>query len=170
MKMSSENIVSNARNQLSQCAKISGYTYLSMLAIVVIMTTVLSTAGEVWHVASKREKEQQLLFAGDQFRNAIKSFYQNSPGRSHRYPENLEDLLKDPRYPTTQRHLRKIYPDPISNSTKWGVVKGPAGEILGVYSLSEEEPLKKGNFSVADRSFEGQMKYKDWVFMFIPGK
>ncbi len=158
------------RRDLPLRGRLSGFTYLSMLALVVIMGTMLGAAGQVWHIASKRDKEQELLFAGDQFRNAIKSYYQHSPGGSHRYPETLEDLLKDPRYPSTQRYLRKIFLDPVTGTTKWGLAKGPAGEILGVYSLSDEQPLKKSNFSVVDRSFEGQAKYKDWVFMFIPGK
>ncbi len=170
MKIHSRKFDGTVVRDLRQRARISGFTYLSMLALVVIMGTMLGAAGEVWHIASKRDKEQELLFVGDQFRNAIKSYYQHSPGRSHRYPEALEDLLKDPRYPSTQRYLRKIYPDPVTGTLKWGLAKGPAGEILGVYSLSEEEPLKKSNFSVVDRSFEGQTKYKGWVFVFIPGK
>ena len=42
-----------------------------LLAVVAIMGFVLATAGEVWHMALKREKEQELLFVGDQFRRAF---------------------------------------------------------------------------------------------------
>ncbi len=170
MQILSEKTVSRSKERVRQRSRISGFTYLSVLAIVVIMGIMLGAAGQVWHIASKREKEQELLFVGDQFRNAIKSYYQHSPARGQRYPESLEDLLKDPRYPSTLRHLRKIYPDPVGGGAKWGLVKGTAGEILGVFSLSEEEPLKKSNFSLVDRNFEGQKKYRDWVFMYIPGK
>jgi hypothetical protein len=58
-----------------------------------------------------------------------------------------------------------MYADPMTGSTEWGLVKGPAGEIYGVYSLSSDEPLKKSNFALADRNFEGAAKYSDWVFM-----
>jgi hypothetical protein len=47
-------------------------------------------------------------------------------------------------------------------------MKGPEGEIYGVYSLSEQEPLKQGNFSPANKNFEGKTSYADWVFMHMP--
>lgn len=147
-----------------------GFTYFGLLAVVAIMGVLLVTAGEVWHMAQRREKEQELLFIGNQFRQAIDGYYEHTPGQGQRYPARLEDLLKDPRHPSTQRYLRKIYRDPVSGSEKWGLVKGPDGEIYGVHSLSEEEPIKKGNFSLADRNFEGKTKYADWVFMHTPGQ
>lgn len=144
-----------------------GFTYITLLILVAVMGVVLATTGQVWSTAIKREKEQELIFVGDQFRNAIAMYYRNSLGQSARYPMSLEDLLKDPRYPDTRRYLRKIHPDPISNSTEWGLIKGPKGEILGVHSLSQEEPLKKSNFSIADQSFEGKTQYSDWIFMIV---
>jgi hypothetical protein len=131
---------------------------------------VLVATGEVWHIAQKREKERELLFVGNQFRLALSGYYERTPGRERRYPAKLEDLLKDPRYPSTQRYLRRIYRDPVGGGEQWGLIKGPDGEIYGVHSLSEEEPLKKGNFSLADRDFEGKTRYADWVFMHMPGQ
>jgi len=147
-----------------------GFTYLGLLGVIAIMGVVLVTTGEVWHTAQKREKERELLFVGNQFRQALSGYYDHTPARERRYPARLEDLLKDPRYPSTQRYLRKIYKDPVSGSDDWGLIRGPEGEIYGVHSLSEEEPLKKGNFSLADRDFEGKTKYADWVFMHMPGQ
>jgi len=147
-----------------------GFTYIGLLIIVVIMGAVLVTAGEVWHTAQRREKERELLFVGNQFRQAIDGYYEHSPGQEQRYPASLEDLLKDPRTPSTQRYLRRIYRDPISGSERWGLIRGPNGGILGVHSLSEEEPMKKLNFSLADKGFEGKTKYADWVFMHVPGQ
>lgn len=151
-----------------QYGRADGFTYFGLLAIVAIMSVMLVTAGEVWQMTKKREKEQELLFIGNQFRQAINGYYEHTTGQERRYPLNLENLLKDPRHPSTQRYLRKIYRDPVSGSEKWGLIKGPDGEIYGVHSLSEEEPIKKGNFSLADRNFEGKTKYADWVFMHVP--
>lgn len=147
-----------------------GFTYFGLLAIIAIMGVMLVTAGEVWHMTQKREKELELLFVGNQFRQAINEYYEHTPGQGRRYPANLEDLLKDPRHPSTQRYLRKIYRDPVSGSGKWGLIKGPDGEIFGVHSLSEDEPIKKGNFNLADKNFEGKTKYADWVFVHVPGQ
>lgn len=151
-------------------SRAGGFTYIGLLIIVVIMGVLLVTAGEVWHTVQRREKEKELLFVGNQFRQAINGYFEHTQGQERRYPLNLEDLLKDPRYPSTQRYLRKIYRDPVSGSEKWGLIKGRDGEIYGVHSLSEEEPIKKGNFSLADKNFEGRMKYADWVFMHVPGQ
>lgn len=142
-----------------------GFTYIALLIFIAIMGVGLAATGEVWYMTMKREKEQELLFAGDQFRNALTRYYYRTPGQGGRYPMSLEDLLKDPRYPATKRYLRKIYLDPITNSTNWAFIKGPNGEILGVHSASEDEPVKKSNFSFDDQAFEGKTKYSDWVFM-----
>lgn len=147
-----------------------GFTYLGLLALIAALGMALATAGEVWHLAQQREKEQELLFVGHQFRRAIAQYYEHAPDPGHRYPKSLEELLKDPRYPATQRYLRRIYPDPVRGGTEWGLVKGPEGEIYGVHSLSEEEPLKKSNFSVVDKVFEGKTKYAEWVFLHIPNQ
>lgn len=39
---------------------------------------------------------------------------------------------------------------------------------MGVYSLSEESPLRSANFRLRDREFEGKTKYSDWKFVFAP--
>ncbi len=147
-----------------------GFTYFGVLVIVLIMGVILATVSEVWRTSMKREKEQELLFVGSQFRQAIRLYYERSPLQVRRFPTRLEDLLADPRYPSTQRYLRKIYVDPVSGNAKWGVVKGLNGEILGVHSLSNSEPMKKYNFSSADKSFEGKTRYSDWVFIYVPGQ
>ena len=158
--------------KMSKCPRLSysegGFSYLGLLTMILIMGVVLAAAGEVWHVAIKREKEQELLFVGNQFRRAIKLYYENTPLQAQRYPASLEDLLKDPRYPSTQRYLRKIYADPVNGGTEWGLIKGAGGEILGVHSLSMNEPVKKGSFSNPDKNFENKAKYADWVFMYVP--
>ncbi len=142
-----------------------GFTYIALLMLVAIMGAALAAESEVWYMARKREKEQELLFEGHQFRNALNSYYNSRGGLPGRFPTSLDDLLKDPRYPDTRRHLRKIFLDPMTNSTKWGTVKGPNGEIYGVYTLAEDEPVKKENFSLEDEAFEGKKKYSDWIFM-----
>ncbi len=147
-----------------------GFTFLGLMMIIAIMGVALLAVGEVWHSAQKREKEQALLFVGDQFRLAISLYYAHTPVASKQqpYPMNLEDLLKDPRYPSTERYLRKIYLDPISGSPEWGLARKPNGGIFGVYSLSEETPIKQGNFRLSDKEFAGKKKYAEWIFMHVP--
>ena len=77
---------------------------------------------------------------GQQYRSAIESY--RLAGGVNQYPRRLDDLLQDPRLPTIKRHLRRLYPDPITGQSTWGIVKAPDGGILGVFSLSTQEPLK----------------------------
>lgn len=146
-----------------------GFTYLGVLVLVVLMGIALASAGEVWHTMQQREKEQELLFIGHQFRLALKRYAEQTPGRTRRAPLHLEELLQDPRHPDIRRYLRKIYPDPVTGRPEWGLITGPDGEIYGVHSLSDGEPLKKSLFDLADKHFEGSKKYSDWVFMYSPG-
>ena len=63
-----------------------------------------------------------------------------------RYPATLEDLLRDGRVPGIKRHLRKIFVDPMTGKTEWGLIK-EGGRIIGVHSLSANKPLKQGGFA-----------------------
>lgn len=145
-----------------------GFTYLAVLLLVALMGVVLAGAGTVWHTAAQREKERELLYIGKQFRQAIESYYESSPGSLKKYPTSLSDLLKDSRFPDTRRHLRRIYRDPMTGGTEWGVVNAPEGGIMGVHSLSPEQPLKSANFREADKALTGQVMYSGWVFAYRP--
>ena len=125
----------------------------------------LAAIGELYSVAQERKKEAELLFVGEQYRNAIKSYYEKSPGGAKRYPQKLEDLLQDSRYPTAQRYLRRVYADPMTGSA-WGLMEGPGGGIMGVYSLSSNPPRKTSGFSLANQSFEDAREYSEWKFFY----
>jgi len=142
-----------------------GFTYLTVLFVVAILMAGLALVGEMWESAAKREKEAELLFVGNQYRKAIERYVISGKAQ---YPRTLEDMLQDPRQPSVQRYLRKLYPDPITGKSEWGFVKGPDGGIGGVYSLSEAEPMKVAGFRPRDASLAGAQKYSDWKFTFTP--
>jgi type II secretory pathway pseudopilin PulG len=144
----------------------TGFTYLTVLFLVAIMSGGLALVGEVWHTASVREKEAELLFVGNEYRRAIARYYLSGP--QWQYPRNVSDLIKDPRQPGNVRHLRRLYADPITGSAEWALVKAPDGGIAGVHSLSEARALKRAGFRVRDAAFEGKSKYSEWQFVFAP--
>ena len=144
----------------------TGFTYLGVLFAVAIMGAVLAAVGSVWHTAQQREKERELLFIGNQFRSAIGGFYEKSSGTVKQYPHSLDDLLKDNRILVTKRWLRKIYIDPMTVKNEWGLVEAPGGGIIGVRSLSEDTPIKTGNFHKEDAEFEGKQHYSEWKFVY----
>lgn len=144
----------------------AGFTYLGLLILMVIMGILLAATGEMWSTVQKRANEDELLYIGHQFRQAIQQYYERSPGGAKKYPRSLDDLLKDNRYLATQRFLRKIYVDPMTGKTEWGLVKAPDNGIAGVYSLSEAAPLKDAGFDSQDQAFEKAEKYSDWQFTY----
>jgi len=143
-----------------------GFTYIGLLILVAIAGVALAGVGQLWSTASKRDKEVQLLFVGDEFRRAIGSYYEGSPG-VHEFPQSLEDLLEDRRLPVVRRHLRKIYVDPMTGTKDWGLVKH-GNRILGVHSRSEDKPIKTANFKPEDATFQGSGAYSDWKFSYQP--
>lgn len=148
--------------------KQSGFTYLAILFAIAIAGVALAATGINWSQSARREKERQLLFVGNQFRQAIALYYEKSPGGVKRYPRSLDDLLKDDRQIVTTRYLRNIYIDPITNKADWGIEVAPDGGMMGVHSLSDAAPLKTANFDYANQAFEGATKYSDWIFDYTP--
>jgi type II secretory pathway pseudopilin PulG len=146
----------------------SGVTYLALLLAIALLGTMLALAGTVWQNVQQREKERELLFVGDQFRQAIGNYYESTPGTAKQYPKKLEELLQDNRFPNTRRYLRQLYRDPMTGSKEWGLVTGPGNVIIGVHSLSNTAPLKTGNFAKRDEGLAGKSSYSDWQFVYVP--
>jgi len=147
-----------------------GFTYIGLLLAVALLGATLAAAGSVWHTTQQRARERQLLYAGDQIRQAIGRYYHaHVASQSRQYPQHLEDLLRDPRLPGVAHYLRKLYYDPITGSQDWGLIKTENDRIAGVFSRSEHKPIKQANFGVADRDFEGKETYSQWTFVYQPG-
>jgi type II secretory pathway pseudopilin PulG len=152
----------------SQYKKNNGFTFMGLLFVLMLIGINLALAGTLYTFAQQREKERQLIFIGEQFKQAIKRYYVNSPGTVKRYPPNLESLLLDNRFVNTKRHLRRVYLDPFTKTNEWGLVESPQGGIMGVYSLSESTSLKYTNFGLRNPELENKKYYKDWQFIYSP--
>jgi type II secretory pathway pseudopilin PulG len=144
-----------------------GFTYVGLLLAVALAGVALGAAGTLWSTAALRDKEAELLFVGDQFRRAIGSYYEGTPG-AKRYPLKLEDLLEDKRVGVTRRHLRRLYADPMTGQRDWELVRLPDGQIVGVHSRAQGRPMKVANFPPRDESFANAASYRDWVFAHAP--
>jgi type II secretory pathway pseudopilin PulG len=144
-----------------------GFTLLAALITVAVLGAVLGAAATLYSQAAQRDKEAELLFIGDQYREAIRSYYERSPGGAKRYPQTLEELLEDRRFPTVTRHLRRLYADPLTGKPMVPV-NAPMGGIMGVASAGEGEPIKTGNFRVRDAALDGGRRYSEWEFTYRP--
>jgi hypothetical protein len=136
------------------------------LPVVMIMTAVASYSASHLEVSaayrSHRDREEELLFRGAAYVRAIKSFYAaEADARKKRLPGSLDELVKDPRA-QNRRHLRALYPDPMTGK-EFKVQKRPEG-IVAVASMSEASPLKRVDFSEDLGLAEGAKSYKEWIF------
>ena len=141
-----------------------GFTYIGLLAAVVILGLLLTIVARVWTTTVQREREAQLLWVGDAYRAAIGSYYRHGG----RYPETLQQLVTDDRSPVPLRHLRQLYPDPITGAVDWTLIPAPDGHISGVASRSLGVPIKRQGFQLVDAIFADTDCYCDWQFIFIP--
>ena len=155
---------SRAPRQCSSAASSRGFTYLGVLFLVLLLGMTAAMASAVWSTVQRRENERQLVFVGRQFQAAIEHFQKRSPDGQAPYPRQLVDLLRDARAVQVLRHLRQIYPDPITGTTQWGLIRLPNGGIVGVYSLSQGEPLQRVSLG-RGLSFPGAKTYQEWRFI-----
>ncbi len=123
-----------------------GVTYIALLLGVAITSAGVAAGGTLWSQVQRREREKQLLWAGDQMRKAIVAYSQFATDPANRFPRELQDLLLDPRSSAPRRYLRQVYEDPITRSTEWGLIRNPQGRIVGVHSRAKGVPLKTGKF------------------------
>lgn len=132
---------------------------VALVAVLFALALVALGAHAVMSVASRqtqRDREAQLQRVGTAFARAIQSYREASPGSMKSGPHTLDDLVVDRRFLGIRRHIRKIYPDPITQSLDWGLVRSADGAIEGVFSQSGETSIQVG---------EGGSRYSDWKFV-----
>lgn len=81
-----------------------GFAMAALLVMMSVMAVAMSVALPVWHTASQREKEEELIFRGQQYARALALFQRRLPGA---VPTDLDALVNG-------RFLRKKYKDPIT--------------------------------------------------------
>lgn len=149
-----------------------GFTYMGLLMVVAIAGIGLAGVGVVWHQDAQREREKELLFIGDAYRKAIGSYYESSLGTNKQFPTSLDELVLDKRFPIIKRHIRQLYADPMMIGTAskkpWGLILQQE-QIVGVYTLSEDLPIKKVGFKVGYEAFSEAENYSDWKFIHAAG-
>ena len=143
-----------------------GFSYLFALFAIVLVGLSMMGANAQWKTMMQREREVELLFRGDQYRRAIKA-YVETVSAAKQYPPRVEDLLKDPR--TSKRHLRALYPDPMTGEAFAPVLCGN-GRVKGVASSSEAATLKRDNFPQAYAQFTSATTYRQWIFQYDPSQ
>ncbi len=152
-----------------------------MLAVFTIAVG-LMVAFPVWETQIRREKEEELIFRGKQYMEAVRVYLAKYPGR---HPSTLEELLD-------KKCIRRLYRDPMTRDGEWNVILA-TGSVAAPASVSGEAPqevlvapakrlggLKDARIlgvvsSSTDKSiklFDNQDSYDRWLFYHgkTPGK
>lgn len=102
-----------------------GYTLAAALIMIAILSIFMALALPLWSHIKQREMEEELIFRGKEYVEAIARYQQ----KFHTYPPDLETLEK-------QKFIRRLYKDPMTESGKWKILHpdslvqtGAAGEI-----------------------------------------
>ncbi len=143
----------------------SGFTLLYVLMLLVLIGMGLAAAGTLWKTDAQRDREADLLFAGDQYRQAIRSYYELDVA-SPRLPQSIDELLTDNRRLPPVRHLRRAYRDPFTGNA-FSLLRTPDTQgIIGVHSASTQAPLKVAGFLPEDEAFAEAGSHSNWKFIF----
>jgi hypothetical protein len=149
-----------------------GYVLIILAILVLAMAIGLMVAVPVWHTQVQREKEEELIFRGRQYVEAVRLYQTKFPGR---FPESLEALLKE-------NCLRKLYKDPMTRNGEWNLILHREGgaqrggtvqkilvapasalssltspQILGVVSAARQKSI---------RIYNDQDSYDKWLFFY----
>jgi type II secretory pathway pseudopilin PulG len=156
----------------------AGYTYFGLLLAITVASLTLSAGASLLGNEVRRDKERELMFTGDAIRRAIEQYHLKNQGSPEPFPKRLESLLRDSNQATVQRYLRKIYHDPMHEpdligsqamSGSWILIHDANGQIVGVHSNSQREPLRKDGFPADYVAFRQARSYADWKFVAVGG-
>lgn len=110
----------------------SGFTLIELLVVMAIIATLLTIAVPRYFKSVEHSKEAVLRQDLSTMRDAIDKYY----GDHGRYPDTLQELA-------SQKYLRKIPPDPITDSAAtWVVVPPEDPDQGGVYDVRSGAPGK----------------------------
>jgi len=108
----------------------AGFTLIELMVVLAIIALLLSIVAP--HYAGRMDRAEVTVLRENLalMRDALDKYYADAG----RYPDQLQDLV-------TQRYLRAIPEDPVTqSSTTWVVVPPPDAEKGGVYDVHSGAP------------------------------
>ena len=143
----------------------AGFAYLSLLIFLALLGFVSAMALQVGSLVHRRVAEEALLDVGLEYAKALSSYADKTPAGMEDQPMSMQELLLDKRLPGRVRHLRQLYPDPVTGSEEWGLDLDPdTKRVVGIFSLSDKRPIKIDNFHLGFDAFKGKSRLNEWVF------
>jgi type II secretory pathway pseudopilin PulG len=90
-----------------------GYTLVAILVFMTILSISVMVVVPTVYKVMQREREEELLFRGKQYAQAIINFQR----RQGRLPMQLKELMK-----TQPRSARKLFKEPMCDCDDWGLI------------------------------------------------
>jgi len=164
-----------------------GYAMVALLVGISIMSIALSVALPTWSAMAKREREEELIFRGQQYARAI-MLYQRQYANA--FPPNFDMLVQ-------QHFLRKKYKDPMTKDGEFqplfagqalpGQITSPGGQqqppqaggrqgqpagLQAQQLPGRAAGIQAGLIGVVSKSeatslriYNGKTKYSEWAFV-----
>lgn len=100
----------------------AGYNLVMLMVLLMVLNIMVAAALPSWSSVIRRDKEEELIFRGLQYAEAIRVF-QN---RFQRSPVRLEELIE-----VEPRSIRQLWKDPMTEDGKWVLIplQGPPGGL-----------------------------------------
>lgn len=91
----------------------AGYNMVMLVMAVTVLNILVAAALPLMSTQIRREKEEELIFRGLQYAEAIHLFHARFQG----YPTKLEQLIE-----VKPRCIRQLWKDPMTADGKWGLI------------------------------------------------
>lgn len=126
-----------------------GIAFLILMMVLTLLLISLTVSLPDIYTQGQRDREEELLFRGDQYARAILLYHR----QFNKYPQTVEDLLKKT---NGYRFLRHPFRDPMTRSGKWRFIHAnAAGVIFDSKTLTPPKPKKPmGGGSAGDSQGE----------------
>lgn len=143
---------------------VRGAVLLGFLVLLAASGWTVARWGQAAADERQRVAEAELLWVGQQYRLAIESYYNATPGGVKKLPVKVEDLLEDKRFPTSRRHLRQPYGDPLRPGEPLKLIIR-AEQLVGVRSEANGLPFRRSGFPNGLEKFSEANSYTEWEFV-----
>jgi hypothetical protein len=103
-----------------------GYSLLLVCFLAAAMVIATWAAVPDLLTESRREKEEEMIWRGEQYARAVRLYYR----KNGRFPQSIEELVERK---TSIRFLRQAYKDPMNTKDgEWRLIYvGPNGQLIG---------------------------------------
>jgi len=97
---------------------------VALMVGMTVMMILLTASAQSWTAVMKREREEELIFRGNQYITALKAYAADHGGN---FPPQLKLLME--KGPKGNRYLRQLFGDPFDPKGEWNLIYlGPDGK------------------------------------------